>query len=275
MSSDPAFDQAATGYLTSLTHLHSPYGHGLAVCRICRGPTARRKDSPTHWEICRPCHTHRTTPGIAPGELADQTGFLIYALEQKNGSPDQALRDMYQYKLLPPAGLRQGPIPEPGQRIRTLLYIFLRDNLAVLANRFGPVDTITHVPSTSTQPNRDRRALADALDSALERLPGSAPHHRLLTPGRDTTRSSRTLDPDRFLVDDPTLIYGQHLLVVEDTWVTGASAQSAAIALHRAGARHVTVVCIARMLKATWPPAEYLTSQYDTFAPPRPGRALW
>jgi orotate phosphoribosyltransferase len=36
------------------------------------------------------------------------------------------------------------------------------------------------------------------------------------------------------------------VLLVEDTWVSGSSAQSAAVALRGAGARHVAVVVLGR-----------------------------
>ena len=53
---------------------------------------------------------------------------------------------------------------------------------------------------------------------------------------------------------------GASVLLLEDTWVSGASAQSAAAALKRAGARHVAVVVLGRYidpadrLGACWPP---------------------
>lgn len=261
MRTDPAFDQMATQYMESLTHLHSANGHGLPVCQVCRGATAVRDPLGNHWTICRPCWQHRHTPGIAPAELAEAAGFIIYALEYADRSCDQSLRDMYQYKNLSPGQVA-------GQRIRTLLYVTLRDSLPLLSRTVGPVEIITEVPSTSTKPGRDRRALPDAIDSAVSQLPGIAPHHQLLDPRRDNAGASRALDPDRFRVIDPDQVVGRHVLLVEDTWVSGASVQSAAVALHRAGARRVTALCVARLISEQWAPAHYLTSQYATFPPP-------
>lgn len=268
MRIDPAFDQIATQYLESLTHLHSANGHGLPVCQVCRGATAVRDPLGAHWEICWPCWQHRNTPGIAPGELAATVGFIIYALEYTDRSGDQSLRDMYQYKDFSPGQVAGRRISGPGQRIRTLLYVTLRDNLPLLSRTAGPVEIIAEVPSTSTKPGRDRRALPDAIDSAVSHLPGIAPHHQLLVPRRDNAGASRVLDPDRFGVIAPDQVVGRHVLLVEDTWVSGASVQSAAVALHRAGARRVTALCAARLIREQWPPAHYLTSQYETFPPP-------
>ena len=68
---------------------------------------------------------------------------------------------------------------------------------------------------------------------------------------------------------DPAAVAGRHVLLVEGTWVSGASAQSEAVSLHRAGDHHVTVMCIARMLKAKWEDGTYLASQYATLLPPQ------
>lgn len=54
---------------------------------------------------------------------------------------------------------------------------------------------------------------------------------------------------DRFAVSEGTSVARRHVLLIEDTWVTGASAQSAAVALKRAGAAAVSVLCLARWLR--------------------------
>ena len=61
-----------------------------------------------------------------------------------------------------------------------------------------------------------------------------------LRPGRQ----GRELDLDRFRV--PIRPAGASVLLLDDTWVSGASAQSAAAALKLAGARHVAVVVVGR-----------------------------
>ena len=80
MSIGSDFDGQVSRYLGSLTHLHSANGHGLPVCRVCRGATGVQ-DSGVHWGICGRCRDQRYTPGIHPRELADFTGFIVYALE--------------------------------------------------------------------------------------------------------------------------------------------------------------------------------------------------
>ncbi len=74
---------------------------------------------------------------------------------------------------------------------------------------------------------------------------------------------------DRFGVPEIALVAGRHVLLIEDTWVTGASAQSAAVALKQAGATAVTILCLARWLREDpdWPAErdffENLTTPYD------------
>ena len=54
----------------------------------------------------------------------------------------------------------------------------------------------------------------------------------------------RGVDPGWLRVDGP--VAGADVLVVDDTWVSGGSAQSAAVALKLAGARRVAIVVIGR-----------------------------
>jgi hypothetical protein len=55
---------------------------------------------------------------------------------------------------------------------------------------------------------------------------------------------ARSLDPDRFAAARP--LRGAHVLLLDDTWVSGGTAQSAAVALKRAGSRRVTTVVLGR-----------------------------
>jgi orotate phosphoribosyltransferase len=61
----------------------------------------------------------------------------------------------------------------------------------------------------------------------------------------------RDLNPGRFRATQP--LPGAAVLLLDDTWTTGASAQSAAIALRAAGARHVAVVVLGRHVSPAGP----------------------
>jgi hypothetical protein len=64
----------------------------------------------------------------------------------------------------------------------------------------------------------------------------------------------RMLDPARFRAAGP--LPGAAVLLLDDTWVSGGSAQSAAVALKQAGARTVALVVVGRHIAApAAPPA--------------------
>ena len=60
----------------------------------------------------------------------------------------------------------------------------------------------------------------------------------------DAADRGRELDPTWLRVLTP--VRGRDVLVLDDTWVTGSSAQSAAVALKLAGAAHVAIVVLGR-----------------------------
>jgi len=57
----------------------------------------------------------------------------------------------------------------------------------------------------------------------------------------------RDLDPGRFLA---AALPGARVLLIDDTWTTGSSAQSAAMALRAGGARSVVTVVLGRHVSA-------------------------
>ena len=77
--------------------------------------------------------------------------------------------------------------------------------------------------------------------SAIRRLLGALGHER----------RPRAFDPSKF---EPTGSSAGHaVLLIDDTWTTGASAESAAAALRRAGAGPIAAVVIGRYLNREWP----------------------
>jgi hypothetical protein len=80
---------------------------------------------------------------------------------------------------------------------------------------------------------------------------------------------ARSLDPDRFAAARP--LRGAHVLLLDDTWVSGGTAQSAAVALKRAGSRRVTTVVLGRHVAAGSVPASAVPWP-ATGPPPAAGR---
>lgn len=53
---------------------------------------------------------------------------------------------------------------------------------------------------------------------------------------------------ERFVVDNRESAIRKHVVVIDDTWATGARSQSAALVVRSAGAQSVTTLVIARWL---------------------------
>lgn len=87
-------------------------------------------------------------------------------------------------------------------------------------------------------------------------------------------RGDREVRDDLYAVANPEVVAGRHVLVIEDTWVTGGSVQSAAVSLKRAGAAAVTALALGCWLKESDQfadaPGFYtsLTASYDPLVCP-------
>jgi predicted amidophosphoribosyltransferase len=209
---------------------------GDDTCRVCHGMVN------SGYETCISCSRARSTLGSLS---LDATAFISLAPRG-----EQMARDLYTYKL--------NTVPEfrRQQLMAGLSAVFWRwlaqheNCLATVADvvRF---DAITTVPSTS---GRDGEHPLNTLVSKI--VAGSA------TRTLDTLALARSdLDPrapavDRFAAT--SVVRGRNILVVDDTWTTGAKMQSASASLKRAGAHVVGGVAIGRWLNpgyndaATW-----------------------
>ena len=108
-----------------------------------------------------------------------------------------------------------------------------------------PVDAWTVVPSTRGRADHPLPALASRI---------GLPHRRLIaTPAADQPSDPRLVTHGRFSFDRPEDAAGRHVLIVDDTWTTGARLQSMALSLRASGAAAVTGLVLARWLSAEWP----------------------
>jgi predicted amidophosphoribosyltransferase len=101
---------------------------------------------------------------------------------------------------------------------------------------------VTTVPSSD--PQRDlhhqlRRIVA-------ELVPAVSARHQRLRVSSGVAAAARTFDRGRYRALES--LSGQRVLLIDDMWTTGASAQSAAAVLHGAGASYVAAVVIGRHL---------------------------
>jgi orotate phosphoribosyltransferase len=108
----------------------------------------------------------------------------------------------------------------------------------------GSIDAICITPSTRGVPLRQQR-LAGAVQLIERFLPPVEP---LLEATMGRAKPRNRVDAELFQ-GDPQQIAGKRILLIEDTWVSGAAAVSAAVALRNAGANEVLILAIARRVE--------------------------
>jgi hypothetical protein len=188
------------------------------ICRTCRGP------APDGFARCYQCDLAVSQAG---GLLADFVVPVGYAV--RGGS---LATDLRRYKS------NQAGAAESAARLRDLLAGFLRDDAdsawRAAGMTAGP-SAVAVVPSGQGRPGAHPllgivRACVDLPVLRLSVAP-QVIHVRGVTVGW-------------LRADEP--VPGADVLVVDDTWVSGGSAQSAAAALKLAGARRVAIVVLGR-----------------------------
>lgn len=204
---------------------------GPGICAVCTGPA----DS----GLCWPCQSHRDRYG---DQLAGQVITLAYAKGDMTPR-HQSGHHMYRYK---------NSISPSAECLRDLKLMVLGATYLhgeCMARAFGWWDTVTFVSSAS-RPGIEHpvRELAEQIIPLEDRA------KLLLGIGPQIGAGGRFPLPDKFTISDQQLpnVEGRHVLVVDDTWVSGSKSQSAALTLRAAGARAVTIFCVARWLSWTY-----------------------
>ena len=208
--------------------LAAPGPSGPEQCRTCRGPAQ------PGYARCFQCRLHAES---APGSLADVVVPVGYA---PKGS--RLARQLWQYK----AGPDQAGQAAAQRDLRALLLVFLREHGPCVwrAAAMPPPSHVAVVPSGRGRPGRHPLA---ALIMPYLALPWA--RLALTTPDGP---GGHHLDPGRFraggLLHSAVSLRGAAVLLLDDTWTSGGSAQAAAVALRAAGARHVAVLVLGRHL---------------------------
>jgi len=187
-----------------------------AVCALCRGPVR------PGFARCYQCARHDL---LGPDLLADTVVPISYAVK---GTAFAA--SLWRYKSWP------APSAAAQRSMLALLLAFLHDHGGCVWRQAGmPVPgRLAVVPTGCGRPGPHPLL---ALSAPYLRLPVT---RLVIRPGEQ----GRDPNANRFSAERTGP--GASVLLLEDTWVSGASAQSAAAALKRAGARHVAVVVLGR-----------------------------
>jgi hypothetical protein len=219
--------------LRDAADLHTPGLPGVlpagpGCCAVCRGHTQ------AGYPHCYGCWSHRQ---CAPGLLAD----LVVPISYSIGGTGYAAA-LWQYKSAAAGTASRG---NARAALRLRLLVFLRDHGRCLWPRAG-TEAPTHVavvPSgrgcVGTHPLR-------ALAGPYLTLPWA---DLVIRPGEPVL--GRAMRVGRFRA--ARRLTGATVLLLDDTWTSGASAQSAAAALKLAGARSVVTVILGRHLNPSNP----------------------
>lgn len=201
-----------------------PLPLGPGTCATCRGPAPG---------AAQRCHSCSRLPAIldavAPISLSVAGGPLNRELRGYKDDPSEAARDWYTRGLA------------------AVLTRFLDGHERCVAAAAGVDGFALACPVPSSRPGDE--AVRGRLRAIVGHLcPPTAPRYaRLLAPsGR--ARPARGWCPGRYR--PLRRLRGEAVLLIDDTWTSGASAQAAAHALREAGAGAVALVVIGRHLEA-------------------------
>jgi hypothetical protein len=222
--------------------LSGPWPDLPGLCAVCHGPAAIGSAR------CFQCDLHSQ---CAPGSLADIVVPIAFAIK---GGPHA--RNLWLYKSGQSRASSQVAEVAAGQLL-ALLLVFLRDHGRCVwraAGSTGPTH-LAVVPTARGRPGpHPLRALISphvvAPWAELATLPGGHP--------------VRELDPGRFAAGP---LPGARVLLVDDTWTTGATAQSAAMALRQAGASSVAIVVLGRHVRDGGPQARPFRPEFCAVHP--------
>jgi hypothetical protein len=204
------------------------------TCRTCRGPT------PAGLARCYQCDLALNQAGEL---LADAVAPIGYAVR---GGP--LAGDLWRYKS------DRAGAAESAARLREMLAGYLRDHggsVWTAAGMAGSPQLAAVVPSGQGRSGGHPllglvRSCVDVPLVGLSVAPARAVH-------------GRGVDPGWLRVDG--IVAGADVLVVDDTWVSGGSAQSAAVALKLAGARRVAIIVIGRHVNPDDPRSAELVAE--------------
>lgn len=218
----PAWDSFRAGVHHRAAGLGVPPPGNARECHTCRGPAR------PGYTRCFQCEMHAQS---APGLLADAVVPVAYAA--KGG---ELARDLWLYKSGCPGSTAAGA------RLLSLLLVFLHEHGRCVWQHAG-MTFPTHVCVVPSGRGRAGPHPLQVLVSPFLTLAWAGLRPR---PGGDPW--ARALDFERFRASQP--LAGAAVLLLDDTWASGGSAQSAAVALKLAGARAVAAVVLGRHVAA-------------------------
>jgi hypothetical protein len=210
--------RAAGGYLRNV--IRQP----KITCRVCAAPV-------NGFDRCWRCEQARRIGGVA-----DVVAPLTYAIA---GTPSAAL--LRDYKNHPARSVRE----RHSGVIKDLVWLGITRHERCIGCTAGlAVSSRLVIPSLTSRPGRHPLAeIAHPINAASDAV--------ALMPGPDA-RCDRAIN-DKFVLQPAARLDGRHMLILDDVWTTGSTAQSAALAVRRAGAAAVSIMAVGRWLNPDRP----------------------
>lgn len=200
------------------------------LCALCRTPTGGS-------EFCSKCSNAPYRP--------DAAGFTSYAIDSAPSG-----NDMHRYKDSPPG-------PQALDGVRLLLEHGLAHLGCAEALAGTGLDAVAVIPS--------RTHHVPGTPSPLQRLCSRTLPQDLPTVGLSPTpgsTSNRRVRADAFDIDDCRS--PSHVLIIDDTWVSGATMLSAVWDMRRRGVEQVSVLALARWLNRQYPFTDAFIRRVDS-----------
>jgi hypothetical protein len=221
---------AAGGYLRNVVRLPS------VTCVVCTTPV-------DGFQRCWRCQQDHRVVGVA-----DVVAPLTYAIGNT-----QSATLLRHYKNDPVRKVRE----QHSLIINWLVFLGITLHERCIGTRAGmPVSLRLAIPSLTGRPGEHPFA-------ALARQMNATSHAVTLVPSQ-TALCDRVAAADKFAVQPGAAVDGRHVLILDDTWTTGSNAQSAALAVRRAGAAKVSVMVVGRWLSPNFAnTAQFIKDRLD------------
>jgi len=201
------------------------------TCSLCTGPLEGAGP------LCSQCdRAARNWPTLK----LDAAVPLTYAGPR---SP-QAQQDLRQYK----DGRTEESRADAAYRLSYLVWYFTAYHATCMRTIHGRTEMVALVPSGRANSRPGAHPL-----NHLDYFPRGIPRVGIT---RTADAQPRVVSPGSLTIDSD--VAGKTILLFDDTWTSGASLQSVAIALKQAGAAKVNAVVIGRWLNGGWGPTDAL-----------------
>lgn len=201
------------------------------VCATCRAPVS------VGYTRCAKCARapRRALPACA--------GFVVYAPDDS-----QTASDMYRYKGTPPS--QQAMYGVAGMMRRAFRHIVCLERIVGV-----PVTALAVMPSRSHY----RVGTSSRLQQIVESEAPSELERVAITPTMPELGKIREVQEHAFT----SATARGHVLLIDDTWVSGGTMLSAVLSLRQAGAEEVSTLALARWLNPTFPATDTFVSTMD------------